>query len=179
MDKDTATSLEVPSAPVSQSELDEQSFFLRMPRGEVLRIALLGLFVGIVVPLLSFGLEKFFIEPVFCKSPDSFGVCASGGLTAYYIATTLVSGIALILLINWTVFRPILIAAATAVALWGLQKYAGNMREDNWAEYYTFSAVIFASAYLLFYWLMRARSFMVSLLFTIAAVILIHWALIG
>ena len=103
-----------PAAPVD--EFDDQSFYVRSSRGELLKVLLLGIAVGLLVPLLSFLLEKFFIEPVFCRSADSFGVCATGGLTAYYIATALVSVLAIVLLANWQVFRPLLIVVGVAAA---------------------------------------------------------------
>lgn len=166
-----------PAAPVD--EFDDQSFYVRSSRGELLKVLLLGIAVGLLVPLLSFLLEKFFIEPVFCRSADSFGVCATGGLTAYYIATALASVLAIVLLANWQVFRPLLIVVGAAAALWGLKKYSGDMAGASGVEYYLFSAVIFALAYLLFYWVMRIRTFLLSVLLAVGLVIVIRLALIG
>lgn len=167
----------VPAAPLD--EFDDQSFYVRSSRGEVLKVLLLGLAVGLLVPLLSFLLERFFIEPVFCRSADSFGVCATGGLTAYYIATALVSVLAIVLLANWQVFRPLLIVVGVAASLWGLKKYSGDVASASGLEFYLFSAVIFALAYLLFYWVMRIRTFVISVILAVGLVIAIRLALIG
>src|SRR6266550_780442 len=167
----------VPQAPVV---IDTESRAVIEPTGvEVLRVGLLGALVGLFVPLLSWLIGKFFIQPVFCHSGDSLGLCSSGNLTPYYVATVIVTVVAVALLANWQVFRPLLIAVAAAAALWGLRKYLNDVANSNWVEYYGSSVLLYAVMYLLFYWLLRLRSFAVSVILTVVAVILVRWALLS
>ncbi len=160
-------------------ELNDQSFYIGASRIEVIKIALLGLAVGVFIPAISFLLERFFIEPVFCRSADSFGVCSNGGVTAYYIATGIISLLAIVLLVNWQVFRPLLIVVGVAATLWGFIRYVGDLATNSIFEYYIFSALLFAIAYLLFYWIMRIRVFMLSVLLAIALVVVVRLTLIA
>ena len=167
-------------API-QSTFDEsgESFFYRITQVEGVKIAALGLIVGILVPLLSFLATQYFIQPVFCHATNTYGVCNNAGLTAYYISTVLISALATIILVNWQVFRPLLIAVAAAAALWGLQQAIGELARQSWLEYGLLSAITFMFTYLLFYWLMRVRSFVASVLLSVLAVVLLRWLLLA
>lgn len=168
---------DIPTAPID--DFEDQSFYKRSSRGEVIKVLLLGAAVGLLIPLVSFLLERFFIEPVFCRSANSFGMCATGGLTAYYIATGVISIIAIILLANWQVFRPLLIAVGAAAALWGFKRYIGDMASQSAIEYYLFSAITFGLLYLLFYWIMRIRPFIISVILAILLVVVVRLVLIA
>lgn len=158
--------------------IDQQHFFLPAKRKEVIKITILGIILGLLIPLASFLIEQFFIKPVFCSSPDAFGVCATGGMTAYYITTVLFSVLAIVMMANWNVFRPVLIAVAAAAALWGFKKVAGELSVDSFIEYYLYSSVLFAVVYLLFYWILRIHLFAISVVTAVIAVVLIRWALV-
>lgn len=162
------------------SELDEQTFFLRASKTEVIKVAVLGLLIGLLIPAIGFLLEKYFIEPVFCRTAaDTLQVCGNGGMTAYYVSTVLLSGLAIVFLANWQVFRPLLVAIGAAAALWGLKRYLNDMVGASGIEYFALSGILFAFAYLLFYWVMRVRTFVVSVVIAVIAVVAIRWALIA
>lgn len=155
------------------------SFAMPTSRAELIKVGLLGAGVGLLVALLGFLIERFFITPVFCTSPDSFGVCASGGLTAYYVATVLATIAAVVTMAQWQIFRPLLIAVAAAAALWGLKKYSGELAVQSGWEFYIYSAGLFAAAYLLFYWVMRLKAFWLSVALAVVLVVVIRFALIA
>jgi hypothetical protein len=146
---------------------------------DLFRVGLLGLIVGVLIPALSWLLQKFLIAPVFCREGAVLGVCSSNDLTTYYIATVVLSVVAVALMANWQVFRPLLVAVAAAAALWGLQRYLGSTVVHSGVEYYISSGVIFALAFLLFYWVMRLKSFVFSVVLTVLAVVFIRWALLA
>lgn len=159
--------------------VEDDSNILIVPEGvDLLRVGLLGLGVGVLIPALTWLLQKFLISPIFCREASSLAVCGSGDLTTYYIATVVLGVVAIALMANWQIFRPLLIAVAAAAALWGLQRYAGNTIAGAGIEYYITSAVLWALALLLFYWLLRLKSFALSVVVTVLAVILIRWALL-
>ncbi len=140
-------------------------------RNEVVKVIGLGLLAGILVPSLTTLLAKYFIEPVFCSGgADTFSVCSSGGVVANHIAAVIVGFGAFAVLTHWGVYRALLLAIAATIAMWGIQKYATPLTTGSWLEYYLFSALLYALGYATFYWLLRIRNFVVSLVVTLVAV---------
>ena len=160
-------------------ETNTDAIFFRPTRSEFIRVVALGLIVGLLVPVLSMIFERFFIEPVFCRGGDGLNVCSNASSIAYYTATSLMTVIAVIVLASWQVFRPLLLAAAAAVALWGLGRYLDTLLGARPVEYYLFSAVLFTTAYALFYWTMRIRNFVASAILATVLAVLIRWLLVA
>ncbi|HEU5187651.1 MAG TPA: hypothetical protein VFT87_04050 [Candidatus Saccharimonadales bacterium] len=152
--------------------------FRRVERVEALRVVLLGVAVGIIVPLLSAALSKWVIDPIFCQDPNSFTVCANGGMIAYYISTSLITIAAIALLVNWGIYRPLIIAVGALVALWGLKKFIDPIAGANFVEYIALSAALFGVNYLLFFWFMQVRHFGVSIALAVVAAVAIRWTLL-
>lgn len=169
----------VPEAPQAPTSINtDSSGVLVIPSGgEMLRVGILGALVGLFVPGFAWLLQQFFLTPVFCHGQVN-GVCAPHDLTAYYIGTVVAAVIAVALLANWQIFRPLLIAVAAAAALWGLSKYVGDVVDHGAWEYVIGSILLYAAAYLLFYWLLRLRSFAFSVILVVLAVVLVRWSLL-
>lgn len=146
---------------------------------EMLKVGLLGTVSGVVVPFIAWLVQKFLLAPIFCRAAASSGVCSPNDMTAYYIAVVIVAAIVVSQMANWQVFRPLLVVAATASALWGLQGFTMDTIAHAGWEYYMSSALIYAAALLLFYWLLRLRSFAGSVILSVIAVVLIRWALLA
>lgn len=168
------------SVPVIPTTEEESSGLLIVPEGvDMVRVGLLGLVVGVLIPGLTWVLQKFLITPIFCREATSLAVCGVGDLTSYYVATVVLGVIAVALMANWQIFRPLLVVIAAVTALWGLQRYAGSTISSAGIEYYLTSAVLFGLAFLLFYWLMRLKSFALSVVLSVIAVVLIRWTLLA
>jgi hypothetical protein len=166
----------VPQIPTTE----EDSSVLISPEWiDLIRVGILGLVVGALIPFVGWLLQKFLIMPVFCRETAALAVCNSADLTTYYIATVVLSVVAVALMANWQIFRPLLVAVAAASALWGFQRYVGDTVVHAGIEYYISSAVLYALAFLLFYWLLRLKSFALSVVLTVVTVILIRWALLS
>jgi hypothetical protein len=166
----------VPQIPTTE----EDSNVLISPEWiDLIRVGILGLAVGVLIPALGWLLQKFLIAPIFCKEAATLAVCTPGDLTTYYIATVVLSVVSVALMANWQVFRPLLVAVAAASALWGFQRYVGDTVSHAGVEYYISSAVLYAVAFLLFYWILRLKSFALSVILTVVAVILIRLALLA
>lgn len=146
---------------------------------DLIRVGLLGVGIGIFVPLFGWLLQRFLVEPIFCREASALAVCNSGDLTMYYIATVVLGVVAVALMANWQVFRPLLVAVAAIAALWGFQRYVGDTVSHAGVEYYISSAILYALAFVVFYWLLRLKSFALSVVLVVLAVILIRWALLA
>lgn len=158
---------------------DTENKFLVVPEGkELLRVALLGVAVGIIIPFLSWLMQQYFVNPIFCRE-TTVGICAAADVTTYYVSTVVMAVIAIALMANWQVFRPLLIAVAAAATLWGAQRYVPEVVAKAGIEYYALSAGLYGLLYVLYYWLMRLRSFALSIVLTVAAIVLLRWILLS
>jgi hypothetical protein len=148
-------------------------------RNEVIKVIALGVIVGLLVPALSTLIANYFISPVFCNGPDTFSVCASGGVIANHIAAAILAVIAFIVLTQWSVYRALVLVIAATLAMWGLKKYADPLTSGSWIEYYLFSGLLYGLAYALFYWLLRLRNFIVSIIAVVVAAAIAAWAVVA
>ncbi|HVI69622.1 MAG TPA: hypothetical protein VM581_04140 [Magnetospirillaceae bacterium] len=146
--------------------------YVSIPRGEIVKLVALGLVVGLLVPLGTSLLTTYFIEPVFCRADGGvMGICSSGGVIANHIAAVVIAVAAFAVMTRWGIYRALLLAVASTLALWGLQKYAASLTTGYWLEYYLFSALLYGLAYMSFYWLLRLKNFVASLVLCIALVV--------
>lgn len=162
---------------VAAPDLDERPFYA-VERTEVTRVVILGVLLGVLTPLLGMLISNYFIAPIFCRA-DNFSLCATGGIIGYNSALVILSLLAVALLNNWGIFRPLIVALGVAVSLWGFKEYVDPLTSGNWVEFYVFSAFLFAVVYVLFYWLMRLRNFAFSLGLAIVTMVLIRWVLVS
>lgn len=154
--------------------------YVESDRMEILRVLLVGVIAGLVVPLLGVAISNGLINPIFCHSnANTFSICASGGVVGYHTAAIIVALAVVALFANWGVFRPLPLVLATTIAMWGFKKFVDPLTSGSWLEYYAFSIVLTALCFLLFYWLLRLRNFPLSIILTIIATGLVCWALVA
>lgn len=153
-------------------------FYYEAERRDLVRVVLLGVAVGVLIPLLGWMISTWIIDPVFCKADSGFAVCANGGLVGYYISAVVVSAAAVAMLASWAMYRPLVIAVGVMLSLWGLKRYLDPIAAHGWLEYYITSAMLFGLGYVLFYWVTRVRNFAVCLALAIISVIVVRWVLI-
>jgi hypothetical protein len=157
---------------------NEVLFYHQANRKEAVQVALTGVAVGILIPLIGLILSQLVLKPLFCQNADG-AACGSTEMIGYYVSTVLVTGIAIPVLANWGVFRGLIVAISSAIALWGLQGHVTSLATGNFFEYLLFSAILFGAAYVLFYWLMRLRNFGWGLVLALVVVLAIRWVLIN
>lgn len=146
--------------------------YISMPRGEIIKVVTVGLLAGVLVPLATYMLSTYFIEPVFCQAgSEAQNICSSGAVIANHIAAVIVAVIAFAVMTRWGIYRALLLVAAVTLALWGLQKYAAPLTAGYWLEYYLFSALLYGLAYMAFYWLLRLKHFVASSILTLVLVV--------
>lgn len=165
--------------PATDPDADERFFFRPLP-GEPLRVGALGALFGLTLPLLSALVDQFFSKPIFCGhvggSPQW---CQAAPMIGYWTLMVLLSVGTTLLLSHWQIYRPLLISLAAALALWGLQKYISALTAHSLFEYTVYSTLVFAAAYLLFYWIMRLRQLIACSAAALVLVGLIRWLLIS
>lgn len=159
------------------ADTNEVLFYHPANRKEATQVAATGAAVGLAIPLVGLILSQLVLKPLFCQDADG-AACGSAETIGYYVATILVTAVAVPIMANWGIFRGLLVAVSAAIALWGLQGYVASLMSGNVFEYGVFSVVLFAAAYLLFYWVMRLRNFGLSLVVALAIVLIVRWALV-
>lgn len=170
---------DLPDVDVTVSEFDDKSIVLQPARGEFLKIAILGGLTGLLLPSVAHVINKFLVLPMFCQSSGAQGVCTDGEMICYYALSVLFAIAAVAILARWQVFRPLLIAIGATVALWGFGKYVQDLIGNSGLEYYVVSAILYAAAYLLFYFVMRIRAFTVSVCLLVALVAALRFVIVS
>lgn len=145
---------------------------------DFLQAAVIGAAAGLLVKLLSEGLDRYFIEPVFCRG-DQIAVCTVNDQVALGAANVIVVIIAVVIMFQLNVFRPLLVAAAVAASFWGINSHITGINAwGNGYEQTAWFVLLYALGYLLFFWLLRLRNFALSLVITLAAVIILRLILV-
>lgn len=137
---------------------------------QLIQIALLGAGVGAAAWVIALIVKQVVLTPLFCGDPTA-GLCVGADGTAGAVATVLAGFVGLLGLVRFSVYRPLLIVIAAAVGLWGL---TGLLSGLLWFESLGWMVLLYAIMYALFAWLVRPRSFVVTLALVLIAVILVR-----
>lgn len=149
--------------------------YIPAERKDIAQLLALGLAAGALVVLLGEALQRFFINPVFCGNAASGSTCGPDGVIGFYVSTVIVAILSVVALVRFGIFRPLLIAVGAAVALWGIKSYMTGL---SLLEYGFWVAVLYALTYVLLYWLLRARHFVLSLVLVVIAVVALRLVLL-
>lgn len=135
---------------------------------QLIQIALLGAVAGAATWLLGLFVRQVIFVPLFCGDPTN-GLCVGAPELSSNIATLFAAVIALLGLVRFSVYRPLLIVIAAAISLWGLGTWTAGL---PWFESIAWAVLLYAFAYVLFAWLVRPRSFVFALVIVAVVVIL-------
>lgn len=160
---------------MSETETSESSNrwgqVIELQPQQFVQIALLGAGAGVIVWLLTLVVRHIILVPLFCGDPTT-NLCVGAPDLAGNIATLLTAVIALLGLVRFSVFRPLLIVIAAAISLWGL----GTMTAGQlWFESLAWSILLYAFVYVLYAWLVRLRSFVQATVVVLIVVVLTRW----
>lgn len=150
----------------SSTQLAEQPelFYLPAEKNEALRVASIGLVVGLAVPLLGI-LISGLVGKFFCASESA--VCLSRDIIASHVSAIFVGMAAFSVLMRFDVYRALLLVVSSVVATWGFANYAQPILENSYVEYFLLSALICILTFMIFYWLLRIKNFVLSLVLVI------------
>ncbi len=133
-----------------------------------LQVPLLGVGLGVIWWVLAELLRRYVVYSAVCLPVPAGTVCVDGFSIAGNIALVLVVVLSVFALVRLLVARPLIIALASGVVLWGL---SGMLAGLPWYETLGWSALIFMLTYSLFTAVARVRSLAATII--IAAVIAI------
>lgn len=163
---------------MSQSDSSNRSNwwggFITMEPQQLVQIALLGVSLGTALWLLTLLIRQVILVPLFCGDPTA-GLCVAAATNASGIATVLIAVAGVLGLIRLGVYRPLLIAIATLISLWGLGSLVAELQ---WFEALAWSIFMYAAAYVAFAWLVRPRSIIPALILVALAVVIVRLMLV-
>lgn len=116
------------------------------------QILVTGIGVGALYFILTFLIERFVIDVLYCGSSFDAANCSNSIGIAGNIATILVGTIGLGIMVSLRVVRPIIVVIGTAVSLWGLSVWTVGL---GWGEIVALSALLYGLSYVLIAWICR------------------------
>lgn len=138
------------------------------PWWEKVKIIPIGLSLGLIWWVVTSLLKHYVIEPIACRELASASACVSSFGVAGDIATVLVGILGVFVLIRTLQPRPIIIALATAIVLWGLGAFMTGL---SWWETLLWALFFYTASYVLFWLIARLNSTVASL--GVAAVVVV------
>lgn len=139
------------------------------------QVGAVGLGAGLLYLLLTWLLGQFVIDPIFCGTAYNSQICGGSTEISGNIANVLVTVVGLGALIRLGVLRPLVIALATGICVWGL---AGWTEGLGWGEVAAWTLAIFGLSYLAFSWISRHTHSLTVLIASLVIVILARIAVI-
>lgn len=137
--------------------------------GSLLKLFIVGVAAGALGWLLYLGISHYFIEPVFCRSAETYGFCRNGGTIAWIVGHIIVLAAAVAILARFAVYRPLLIVLAVLVSLWSSHSWLGGM---EWYLGLAWQAVLFGIAVAVYGWIARTTNFILALVATILVIVM-------
>lgn len=135
---------------------------------KVLFTALIGAIVGAVAWGGGFLISRFIIEPVFCATPDSAAICQIRDTTSFNVALVVATFAGLLIMIRARVYRPLLIAIAAAISVWGLVSFVA---QDIWVVRLLSIVLITSLAYAFYGLVAQLRSFIAAMIIAVLVVV--------
>lgn len=140
---------------------------------EVWQTAMVGLIVGLLVWGLTLLLNTYVYTAILCHG-DGSARCTAAPQYAAITAAFIAGGAGLFAIVRLQIFRPLLVVLASLIALWGIVALTAVM---PWYGEAITVMVLYALAYALFSWVVRIRSFLMTLIVLIVLVVIVHLTL--
>jgi hypothetical protein len=124
---------------------------IAVPVGSLWQSVILGVLVGLLFWVLSAAIKGW----------------VNAENTAGDIATVLVATVGTMMMVKLSMVRPLVVAVAAAISLWGLVSWTSGL---GWVEIMVWDVILYTLAYVLFSWLVRNKQF-TPIAFAIAIVV--------
>lgn len=144
-----------------------------LDRRMFLRIVLTGFFVGLATWGLTFVLNNYVLTAWFCSDDGSL-VCSSSTIYAGNIAAVILAIVGISALVKLGVFRPLLIALASLITLWGV---AGWLSSVSIIESILWTSILYGVSYITYAWLARIRR--AEIMIAIVAIVVVASRLVA
>ena len=154
--------------------VDERTVVVK-PWWARVRIVFTGAVLGLIWWVLATLIRIYIIEPMACRDLANAVTCVDSFGVAGNIATVIVAVLGAFALVRTLQPRPMIIAVAAAVVLWGLGQYLTGL---SWYEAILWSVVLYAATYVLFGLVARIVWFPAAVITAIVTVVAIRILLV-
>lgn len=144
-----------------------ESKFIDLQPSTMVQVALLGVMLGAVSWVLALLADKFLLTPMACSSESTTGICLNSEVIAGNGVLVIMGIIGVLGLVRLGVYRPMLVALAAAISLWGVTGWVDGLQ---WYEGLFWMAALYALVYLVFTWLARPRMFLMAIILTLLVI---------
>lgn len=128
-----------------------------------------GIAAGVLTGVVWLLLNRYVFGAVLCR--DGGAQCAQAPLFSMIVAMVVGMIAGVIGMAQLRVFRPLLAVIATVAALWGIQTWLMPM---TWYWALVVLGLLFGLSYALFAWVSRIRSFILAIVVTVIAVVIVR-----
>ncbi len=140
--------------------------FVTMSSRDVVRAILVGAVAGLVTAGIFYLLNAYIFGAVLCRGTADG--CTQAPLYSSIIAVVIGAIAGIVGLTRVGVYRPLLVVVASTISLWGLHDYLAN---TTWYVGLIALGLLYACAYLLFSWIARIRSLIVSAVMMVVLIV--------
>jgi hypothetical protein len=144
-----------------------------MAPGELVRVVLSGVGVGLIVSLVAYVMNVYVFAAVLCR-PQAPSECGQAPGYAMVVAMVIGAIVAVVTLVRLRVYRPLLVVLAATTSLWGSYVLVSGL---VWYWALLIMIVLFGLVYGLFAWICRPRSFILAVVIAVIAAVVIRLAL--
>lgn len=139
----------------------------------VWKVTLLGVTLGILYWVLTALISRYLIEVLLCGPTRDADICDNPIGVAGDIAMVIVAVVGLFVMVRTRLAQPLLVVAASAIALWGLARWTESL---FWLEAVAWSTLLYALSYTVFGWISRYRHYTNLLVIAVIIVVLVRLA---
>lgn len=144
--------------------LQLDSPFANFTRRTFLGILLTAIVAGIVTLVLTLAVDKVVLQPAMCSGSD-VSRCAQSSEVSFHIASIIAAILAVVMLVQASVYRPLLVGVAVTISLWGI--YGAFLDKIAWPMQLLLLTILSALAYFAFAWILRTYNLVIALVATV------------
>lgn len=148
--------------------LQLDSPFANFTRRTFLGILLTAIVAGIVTIVLTLAVDKVVLQPAMCSGNDT-SICTQSSQVAFHIASIIAAILAVVMLVQASVYRPLLVGIAVTVSLWNV--YSAFLDKIAWPMQLLLLTILSALAYFAFAWILRTYNIAIALAATAVLII--------
>lgn len=147
--------------------LQLDSPFANFTRRTFLGVLLTAIVVGIITLVLTLAIDRVVLQPALCGADTSS--CSQSSQIAFHVASVIATIVAVVMLVQASVYRPLLVAIAATISLWSV--YGAYLDKAAWPIQLLALVVLNILAYFAFTWILRTYNFVIALVGTVLLIL--------
>ncbi len=144
--------------------------FSRFSRRTFLGVLLTSVVAGIITLLLTLAINKVVLQPALCTSSD-VATCTQSLQVSYHIASFISAIVAVVMLVQASIYRPLLVAAAVTISFWNI--YSSFLAVAAWPLQLLTLVLLNVLGYFAFVWLLRTYNLVIALVSSLVLIVLV------